>query len=315
VNKTLSKKFIYIITVLALLAMMVPAMAVPVSAANISIVSMTVDDAEGNPVADGSGNEAFNVSGSVVTITASEAANWELSEVTYEPGYGAASWVNTPASGATSVKVRGIWGEARITATAVSDNSTAYVKKKWGPIDHTVISAPGSTYVTWSEDNKSWYAGATINDTVYGNFLVSGSHVILPAQGTILNWYLVAGNEKLNFSEAASQMAPDLKDYVDGLDDAQYTEFVDTAIFDQWDVDSDGWNGTEETTVTGANGQSSVNIGAWFEENVQIVVIPEYPNDMNRVVVPEVTSYNFKTYEMEVVPQVRWAGEKNRPRS
>jgi hypothetical protein len=303
VNKTLSKKFIYVITVLALLAMMVPAMVVPVSAAG-STLTMYVAGVE-----DGSNGRAFNLSGSTVQIVANGAVtSWSISNITTVPPYGGAAFDPTPAPGDTTVYVTGIWGEANITAHFENgDNVT--VNKKWGMLDHTSISAPGSKYVTWSEDNKSWYAGASITDTVYADFVESGAHVVKAAQGTILDWYLVVGEAK---AAPKTDYAPVLNAWALGLTDAQYVQFIDPAAggFDQWNKGSNGWLGTHVQTVSGDDGTSTVNIGAWFEENVKIVVVPSYPNDPNQTVTSEVTSYNFGTRELEVVPQVRWAGEK-----
>jgi hypothetical protein len=310
VNKTLTRKFIYVITVLTLLAMMVPAMAVS-AAPDDPTLTMTVAG-----VADGTNGRAFNISGSVVTITASEAPlSWDLSNITTMTGYAPAAWVGgTPANNATVVQVRGIWGEANITATfaGTPDNITVSVNKKWGMIDHTSIKAPGTQYVTWNEDNKSWYAGDNVTDTVYGAFIEDGVYpVVKAAQGTILNWYLFDGSTKLDLSQG---YAPDLNTYYAGLaGKAMFVQFTDPLDpgFDMWDHMSDGWLGTGAIqTVTGADGTSTINIGAWFEENVQVVVVPAYPNNPNKRVTPEITSYNFGTREMEIVPQVRWAGEK-----
>jgi len=312
--KTLKMKFLYVIAALAMLAMLIPVMAVPVSAAPTETLTMTV-----NGVADGTAGRAFNISGSVVTVTASAIpTSWELSNITVDPnGSAPAAWVVTPVNGTDqSVQVRGIWGEANITAHFADGDVS--VNKKWGMLDHTSISGPGTTYVTWNETSKSWFDDGSVTDTVYGNFIENSTYTVKVAQGTILNFYLVAGDALV--SEAmAKDYGPNLKTYVNGLADAQYVQFVDPTLsanwgYDQWHHTTNGTNGWLGTgpiqKISGVDGTASVTIGAWFEENVKIVVVPEYPNNPNIKVGVEVTSYNFGTRELEVVPQVRWAGEK-----
>jgi hypothetical protein len=250
---------------------MVPAMVVSAAPGDPTL-TMTV---AGQP--DGTNGRAFNISGSVVTITAvgGTPTSWALSNITTEPGYAPAAWEGaTPAPTAQSVQVRGIWGEANITAT-FADNVTVSVNKKWGMLDHTVISAPGSQYVTWNEATKSWYAGDNITDTVYADFIENGAHTVKVAQGTVLDWYLVSG-----LVDAAPQTgyAPDLNTWALGLADAQYTQFVTgTPAARNAAGTGSGWNGTHIQTVSGVNGTSTVFIGAWFEENAQIIVFLPTP--------------------------------------
>jgi len=324
-------KLIYVIAALAMLAMLIPAMAVPVSAGNsytMPIELQWVHMVNGVQVTDyidpdgalnGDGvNEGFNVAGSIIRVTApGTPSEWNLDNVTThysENGvnFGEAHWVggdpNLKSTIPTQVLVQGTWGEATITATVGTTVYTA--KKKWGMITGTDITPPQTTTVTWNEASKSWFADGEISDTVTGAFIGAvKTHV---AQGAVLNWYLVSGDENVSL---ACDYAGDLKTYVEGLDPAQYVQFIDPTesvnwAYDKWYVGNDGWLGTCVQNITDKNGVAGVDIGAWFEEAVQIVVIPEYPNYPNRLVCPEITSFNFGTREMELVPQVRWSGEK-----
>jgi len=114
-----------------------------------------------------------------------------------------------------------------------------------------------------------------------------------------------------------SREADDLKAVMEGLTNScAFVEFIDKTdpAFD--DSDPSTWLGcylTRENglaTVTDQYGESTVEFAAWGKEAVKIVVVPEYPNDPQIDVVPEVTSWNFQGTEFEVVPQIRWVGEK-----
>jgi len=311
----------YIIVAVAMLAMMIP-MAVPVSAQGESLTIKVWDIQTQAWVDDGNGtNEAYNLSGSLVQVTAVgfTPTSWTLDDQTtaYVDGinYGPAYFDPVPLPTDPVAYVRGVWGEAAIRAhfgTGPSDYVQA--TKKWGYDLTTSIQGPGSKWVTWNKASKSWSASATIMDTVYADFIDNNVHVIKTAQGAILNWYLVNSTAVI----PAPDYAPALKTAMAALASgaatkAQYVQFIKSSTqgFSIWNKTSPGWLGTGGIqSTTGTQGTSSVDIGAWGEEAVKIVVIPEYPSSPNTKVVPEVTSYNFATYEMEVVPQVRWVGEK-----
>jgi len=319
VNKTLTRKLIYVVAALTLLALLIPAMAVPVSAAPGGTLTMTVNGVTDGPVA-GFPNEAFNASGSIVTITASPApTSWAMTNVTsvYEDPiqYQAAQWYpnNVPPSPtATSVQIQGTWGEATVTATWASGDPVS-VTKKWGMLHETIIGTPQTASVTWNEEAKAFYATGNITDFVSGDFVVNGQHVIMPMQNMKLNWYLIKGSTPVT-------MTPDLPaNLITSVsvlaNRAQYVQFVDknTVGYNPWVHTSPGWLGTYVTNYSGPDGKAQVYLGAWFEEVVKVVVVPEYPVSptwANRFVIPEVTSYSFTTYEYESVPQVRWVGEK-----
>jgi len=333
VNRTLTKKLIYVIAALTLLAMLIPAMAVPVSAApggtyKIEVQTVTWDPTANPPAnvyswaPDGFPGDAYNASGSVVKITVLTGATtgypiWDITSNTAvfrdTVQYGNAHWVGAaPVPGATEAQVTGVWGEAVITLTFASGDPVS-IHKKWGMIDRTVIGGPISKNVTWNESTKSFFASGNITDTVIGDFDIYGEHFL---QGTILNWYLISGDVPVPMdwgNPVALNAAMAL------LTPATYVQFVDSSFVPTpptlpnpniWDHTKTGWNGTFNRTTVGKDGQSDVKIGAWFEESVQVVVVPQYPNDPNRLVKPEITTYNFKTYEYDAVPQVRWAGEK-----
>jgi len=308
-------KFLYIIVALSLLAMMIPAMTVSVSAADLSTLSMNLVDGSSR-IPDGSLDEfntirGFNVLGSTVEITSSQPVlYWNIGGTTVVPGYSEAHWVpNVDPGTATTVQVQGQFGEASIYAHyAGPDNDTDHVNKKWGPIARTRFNnADQTTTIIWNEAEKAWYATGTITDNVVGTFLENGGYTEHPAQGAILNWYLVDGKADLT-SVSAAGAAATLKTAAAALADAKYTEFVTPPTFDPYDTTT--WDGVTKRTISGVDGSSTVNIAAWFMEKVTVVVIPEYPNDPNRTVTPEIAFYSFNNNQIDIVPQVRWAGEK-----
>jgi len=118
-----------------------------------------------------------------------------------------------------------------------------------------------------------------------------------------LNWFLVAGSASVPMGASDSNS---VSSAIALLPKPKMTSFSPI---------SNG-NATFTQTVTGGNGSSNVIISATGEEAVQIVVVPQYPitsntsSAVNIPVTPEVTTWDFYTTEAEVVPQVRWVGEK-----
>jgi len=307
-TKTLKMRIIYVVAAVAMLAMLIPAMALPVSAQGNPYLQMNLVDpidpeavgattmADGAPGAQGM-TYAYNVDNSIVEVKALDlpqgvtVTGWILNNITPPT----ATFVpNTDPGTANPIRVQAAGGETQIEAT-LSNGSTIAVDKKWGTIDTTAITPAQNIPVTWNESVKEFQASASVTDTVTGTF-TTGSHAV---QGVILNWYLVGGWE--NVAPATGE-AQDLINNVKDLDPAYFTSFDNN-----WGKSS---NVTTMQTVTGVNGSSTVSLFANGEENVNVVVIPEYPFDPQKVVTSEVTTVNFWTYEMEVVPQVRWAGEK-----
>jgi len=287
VNKTLTRKLIYIIAALTLLAMMIPAMAVPVSAD--IVMNMT-----NNSITDG----GYNVTGAVVRVSLTGLPS----------GVTVARWINMDIVGLSTVtgngtgvnsaweEITGVFGETQISARLSNETVIGPINKKWGTIDHTVLTpAPGSSYVTWNEGTKSWSVlePPVITDYVEGTFSSNSPHA---AQGAILNWYLLSGNENVSLTPAE---APGLKTTMAGKKPATFARIQGTSPLS-----------TMTQNVTNAAGKNSITIVTTGEEAIKIVVIPEYPGNPQIPVTPEVTSWNFKTREMEAVPQVRWAGEK-----
>jgi hypothetical protein len=289
VNRTLTKKLIYVIAVLAILAMMIPAMDVPVRASNGGSLSMVLVDPTTNTPGTTEGDPGWNVTGSTVQITANlnpgySITAWNLINVVTEPisGAGPATWVGTqPAPGTNPVYitgVTGVWGDAIIQAlvTSASGNDTLQIEKKWGQIANTQLTNPGFSQVFWIEANKAWSGNTTITDTVNGTF-TDGAHV---AQGAILNWYLVEGNVTVDMT---ARQAPDLKTYVSGLATPLNVVF-------------DATGNTGYVNVTGTDGANTAQIDATGANTVQIVVVPEYPGDPSGNsfnVTPEVTTWSF----------------------
>jgi hypothetical protein len=289
--------------------MLIPAMAVPASAANGGSLALTLVDSNTRlPIAaDGDGTTGWNVSGSTVMVTATldpgyTLAGWDLFNVATAPVTSPAQFVfpTNPPGVSNPVYVAGVWGDTIIKAyvTSATGNQTLVAEKKWGQIASTVISSSpaGSTYVTWNEAAKKWSATATITDLVNGTFYEKDNaafpHV---AQGAILNWYLIPGNVSVNMTAGDANIKK-----------AQMALLGNPTLV----IFSTG--GYYAQTVTGNTGSSSVTLNATGEQAVQVVVVPEYPLGAitNIPVTPEIISYAFYTTEAEVVPQVRWAGEK-----
>jgi len=292
-------RIIYIVAAVAMLAMLIPAMAIPVSAQG-GLTMVLVDPITLQPVATPDGG--YDVTNSVVQITASSTPTlWELTNVAVGVNSSPAVWQdginpNTVSPIPTVVYVKGVWGEANISATIEGTKYT--VNKKWGQIKSTDITGPQNLPVTWNESVKEFQGDTQVEDTVTGNFInkdgVITTHVV---EGVILNWYLIAGYEDVDLTPAE---APALIDRMSGYDSAYFVEFGTM----QNDL------GTNIRTVTGSNGANIVDLFADGEENVKVVVVPQYPENPQLEVTPEITTVNFWTREMEVVPQVRWAGEK-----
>lgn len=303
-TKTLKMKLIYIVAAVAMLAMLIPAMALPVSAQDAEIVLTTLgDDYDGG----------YDIAGMHVIATlyvddVETEADWALNE---DAGDGAGASFVGEHIGVSSVEVRGSAGQTSIEATYEGATEPVTKTKKWADIDHTEFSVEnGTTTVSWNETAKCYYAEAQISDTVKGNFPLNANHGV---QGVILNWYLF--NQSADLSMVKTDEAQDLVDYLDTHGPrAQFVEFVDSSVpgYQPDDVTPpyEGWLGTQIKTVTDASGTCSVELAAWDKESVVIVVIPQYPNDLQKVVVPEITTWNFDKEEYSIVPQVRWIGEK-----
>jgi hypothetical protein len=300
VNKTLTRKLIYVVAALAMLAMLIPAMAVPVSAAPANLSMVLVDPITG--VAGTTPDSGYNIEGSIVQVTSDQAVTWSLNP---PPTSGIAQILSGNTT--NSVRVQGYLGNVLIQGTN-SGNETASIGKKFGIIDHTTLTTtpPGSsTYVTWNEETKAWGAGPiVITDTVTGLFNASPANN--PMQGVILNWYLLPGNMALNLS--AEEFLNHGSPVVQGLK-ARFDAYLALNGVHQVSF-ANGSQLSYYRGVTNAAGQNTVSLYASGEEAVQVIVIPEYPGDPQIFITPEITTYNFYTTEAEVVPQVRWAGEK-----
>jgi len=282
-----------------MLAMMIP-MTVPVSAA--PALTMKLFDPITGQTNVTETSPGFNVSGSRVLVSCNESvADWNIINVSTAPGSDSAFLSQETES---SVIAQGVWGDAMIQAT-MSGNTTVSIEKKWGQIDHTAFTgAPGFSPVTWNEVSKGWQGSASFDDTVTGVFYekdevnpVTHSHYIYHTlAGVIMNVYLVAGNVAVDMSSG--------KDIVLNPRMAGYAKPAHVTFSD---------DSTHLTIVTGVDGKINIGLKATGEEAVQIVVVPTYPalpGGVNIDVVPEITTWDFYTTEAEVVPQVRWAGEK-----
>jgi len=307
VNRTLTKKLMYILVVVAMLAMMIP-MTVTVSAQGQPYLTMQlVNPIVSNSPMDEATPVGWNVTGSKVVVTANDVnpnnpiVSWSINNIATGPGAGPATFVTPPGTGSVA-QVQGVWGDAEISAN-FADNTSANIEKKWGQIASTAISPPGSSPVQWFEQpnngvEKGWFGQATITDTVTGNFFEKDNSTTNPAEGVILNWFLVRGDVSIPLTPGDASDLVNQFSNTTNYPPPSHVEFADS-------------DNTTYVSVTDMTGSSSENITADGEEAVQVVVVPQYPfSTVNIAVTPEVTSYDFYTTEMEVVPQVRWAGEK-----
>jgi len=311
-TKTLKMKLIYIVAAIAMLAMLIPALALPVSAADGYHLDFTT--------LEGDYDGGYDITGDHIYVSLMD------SEEQVAPPGTATGWSIVPASAGASfavdpgtispipstVEVSGdtIWnGQFSIEATVSNGNggSQTIVKtKKFAPIDKTTFtgSSGGTSMLAWSEDFKGYFAMQSITDTVTGIFPGTGSN---PVQGVVLHWFLYD-------SEAVVPTADgnwwDLVDYYEDLGPKpSFVSFTTSATFPFM------YLGPMTETLTDDSGACTVNFAAWDKESVKIVVVPELPNRLqDQEVTPEVTSWTFNKAEFPVVPQVRWVGEKNCPR-
>jgi hypothetical protein len=311
VSKILTRKLVYIIALVSMLAMMIP-MAVPVSAAPGDYLTMyLLDPVNPNPAAPGVGGLAvdsgFNITGSTVRVIPTTAGatvtSWDILNYGTTGAYIVASATGAP--GVAYADVRGQQSDTEISHASIianlSDGTTISIDKKWAEIDYTVLTSSASDVVViWNEGDKTFYTPpVSTNDTVWGNFVnKDGLIEPMPVQGVILHWYLVAGSQTIPMAPGFFHTLTNdgVNDVIENLPRATFATFVG--------------DGTYQVTVTDANGSSGLDISSIGEEPIWVVVVPEYPNTSNVEVTPEVISINFWTSEMEKVPQVRWAGEK-----
>jgi hypothetical protein len=301
VNKTLTRKLIYVVAALTLLAMMIPAMAIPVSAAPASLKMYAVDPTNTANYLTGE-DSGYNIKGSIVEVRSSDQdVSWSISD------WNLAQILSGNTTRAVRVQGGETVGNISIDGTN-SGNQTASIGKKWGLIDHTDISAGASgssEYVTWNEDSKKWEAAAvTITDTVYGNFVNVSSPYIM--EGAILDWYLLPANVYVDLSTGEWLDHAGITGLQNKMNTLMANNQVQLVSFDP--------NTMLDTTtnVSGALGTNSVKLYAKGEEAVQVICIAHYPSTINTQlpITPERITYDFFTTESEVVPQVRWAGEK-----
>jgi len=304
-TKTLKMKLIYIVAAVAMLAMLIPSMALPVSAADDYELAFTITD----PVAEETvADEGYNLNYTEVTVTLmdgdEEAAEGTVTSWTISPITSDIHFVGDPNSEdpiPTSVVITGIDGQTEVTA--YYKGGKAAKTKKWAEIDGTTIGKAGKSTLTWNQSAGYYYDEQEMTDFVYGDFPgdEGANH---PIQGVLLHWFLVASGETI----PASGETNNLIAAIELLDKPAYVEFIDPAY--DW-LDEEHWLGTHVDTFTDATGISTVPFAGWErEESVQIVVVPEYDTTLQVPVETEVTQWTFEREEVNEPPQVRWIGEK-----
>jgi len=253
----------------------------------------------------------YNVAHSTVQVNLVHAPtdgstwNWTL-----DPATGVAAFVNPPVMNAPSVQVKGDVGEVNIICTVSGPSAATYwIDKKWAEIKKTDISDSQNVYISWSENYQKFSATATVNDYVTADFIAKPDHAV---QGVILNWYIIPGDVPVPMTPGE---AINLKATMMGLKAYSVPPYSDYPVNFATILPPPNAPillGTYIQTVTGADGNSTVKLWATGQESVQIVVIPEYPQSPSpqAPVIPEITTVNFQKQNGEIVPQVRWAGEK-----
>jgi hypothetical protein len=301
----------YVIAVVAMLAMLIPATTVPVSAApGDTITPAYSHDVVGDTV-------RFTVNAVTANFTVQDVFNGTNAIITAQQVGTNPSWVEVRS-------VNGVGGEATIIANLAS-GGTLTANKKWGEITRTVITPPQDKVMVWTEATKTWSASANVTDQVYAHYwqknTSTGQYSILTefpsateplgGEGAVLNWFILQDNPTTE-AWVASHSGSTLPQYLldgpptatsDGLNDhadwlSKFVSFTGTL------------SGKTGQTITNVNGKSTITVNATGEEAVLMVVVPAYPITGEIPVVLEWTKLNFWTSEMEVVPQVRWAGEK-----
>jgi hypothetical protein len=315
VSKKFIKKLMFVVAVVAMIAMLIP-MSIPVSAAG------TLDPAT-----------SHNIVGSIQqftipTGTTGTAISFSVSDV--YPGtaakivaVGGGATTSSPLPGTLAVLTAGggvgSWvkvqattmGEAMVMANYATGDPLVS-DKKWGKIDSTSITLPQDVVTVWNESAKTFSANTTVTDTVTGTFFnedpVLHTWPLFEdvAEGAVLNWYLIKDTPAAEAVVAANSgwmLSPDINTAVSGLPRADFAKFVVNNVID----------GTTTVTTSSALGTSTVNVTANGGEAVLVIVVPEYPiigAVTEFPVMLEWTKINFWSPEMEKVPQVRWAGEK-----
>jgi len=295
-------KLLYIIATLAALAMLIPA-AVPVSAANYALTPAQSHDILGDV-------QRFEIPGGY------PATSWNVSD--FYPGTGT-TVVAGGNPGDNYVEIQAItMGETTIIARVNGDVYSG--DKKWGKIDATIIDDPQDVPLTWNESAKEFWAETEVTDQVIGTFWREAANHTwqlfeTPAEGAVLHWFLLADSpytekkikELMALPEMDRQPA-DLLECVEDLPRAYFAEFSGEGAVEDGNGHYTSIDGTSD-----GEGKDTQAVESDGEEPVLVVVVPDYPNIGATTEIPvqlEWTKINFWTYEMEKVPQVRWAGEK-----
>jgi len=317
-NKTGKTKLLYVVIALTLLAMMIPLAATPVSADTYALTPAQSHDVVG---------DIQRFEPPLGTGTPYVVTDWSVSD--FFPGTNAVIVNEVLGNGPvdTTVPPDGIadvptvafvevqattMGEAYVIAT-LEGGDTAVGDKKWGKIQYTEVYPEAQDVpLTWNEEAKRFEGSAEIIDEVTGSFFLEspvGSHNFIttqfPAEGAILHWYLLAdtpANEAAVNALMGLWIEPGiLNNAISILPRAAFTTFL-----------GDGTAMDTTTDALGLSGVSLVNAGMGGEA-VLVVIVPDYPAIGPVTEIPvqlETAKVNFWVYESEVVPQVRWVGEK-----
>jgi hypothetical protein len=314
-NVSWKAKAVYFIFALALVMGLVPALA--------AVTPASADD--GDKLIP---EEEFNIMGAQETFCVPEIYRGTVQLWRFMPSLGLdGGWsvvdggnVDGPPQ-ADCVTVQGVnVGELVIVADTNLDLDmdgtldSLYGVKKWGKINDTIISGPGSTEVVWCEDMKEFVGKATIYEMVIGTFEGDPEEFEfeMPANGADVEWWLLNADAPVHDLPMYGA-ATDLVDAINLMHDewaAKHVVFCDSGTTmtattsGDTDIDMD---------MIPDDGATSVSLCAKGEEAVKVICLAKYPYGIDGPQWPvfiEMTSWNFWTQQLEKVPQVRWAGEK-----
>lgn len=209
--------------------------------------------------------------------------------------------------------------------------TTLMAIKKWGKLYDTwlfgwdgytyePIYESGETQIWWDENNKEWVGSISLYDLVIGRFITDGGELSdVFADGADVEWWVMNANAPVDtlpsdipaqWWQDANGWHPGLVNLIEDMQDDYPAKHVGFGNCDTKYAETVSGDAQIDGQMTGLTGVSLVACG---EEAVKVVVVAKYPNGLHATewpVSPEIIGWNFWTQEVEIVPQVRWVGEK-----